>query len=112
VLLPRVVDNAFTPSPKSPATKQLQLVEHIVIIFPEFQQICRRLLMCFLKISVQLLLLTPRLLLLLKQSALSLDPCQQAVALIKVIGIGGKVSHCESMGAVVAVWKTSDEAII
>jgi hypothetical protein len=44
--------------------------------------------------------------------ALGLKPCQQTVALIKVIGIGGTVSHCESVGAAIAVWKASAEAVI
>jgi hypothetical protein len=45
VLLPRVINKALAASPKCPATKQLQLVQHVLIIFPELQQICRRLLM-------------------------------------------------------------------
>jgi hypothetical protein len=35
--------------------------------------------------------------------ALGLNPCQQAVALMKVIGIGDTVSHFESVGAAIAV---------
>jgi hypothetical protein len=34
------------------------------------------------------------------------------VALIKVIGIGGKVSHCESVGAAIAVWNARHQAVI